>query len=930
MAATGGKNDTEIEVNENTAAMKTLVLKLIRIVLLLCLLFQCTYAQTPVTYWSFDGKDVYADEVAGKKFDVSRQSPRMKAIAGIKGGALGTDNDKTYAVTNFLRRTPALKDFTIEFFFKGQSFVFSTFPPPDFRINFTYGTVLINYTVLRKGKKAAEGWRIPLNGIGVNSYNNLANDEWHHFVFVMKHSGEMLLYIDGVNNAAFQKKITPYEAVAVSAGDGFRMRSSIDELAFYDKALDPGLIRQHNEEVRGGKNYTFRINPEVQKKLNTPVQQKATALDEKEFAPGYPLYDVQALDQLKAFPDPRYNKSVQMPRNFPWMDITYLHRELPQPGGKGFGKTDPVKAVAMTQELAERWNYYIELPCPRIDAKAAEKIYTDPKGLHGALIGFANKRKDLPTATVLFHVQIKPVHAGFTNQRAYVLDQKLPDEYYLRNSSGKVIMQGKKWLSPFAPLDFIQKDAQTTAFYVKQLAQHLNRPVTMLNENGEWFGHMRADALLKQDPDVAAFMKKNKMDHAQLSGWMQNRFDSVYKSTVLNVLGWKNTLFSFYNVSAYNSSYWPDYALRINTNGMVNKTPRSTPAFYPSTPGNWRMASGQLNGYGRIAEGRQKEIALGVKFFSPYVSAGWGFEEQNIRPAQWLALLKSMVMLGADFFYTGYFNITGGAGKWPNGSGPFDPRGYIYQAAMPAYAQAIASQVYNFLDKGQLLSDSGNPLPLAVQGASPAHLILVRKLGKQYLIYGSIQPTSNANGNAPLEGSTTIKLEGRKVTFPIRRQGSMYVLDESAARPVFYQLDGWHQYEHPFYWSKNFEQEAELAANAQDIRIVTEARGINDYDFTDAVSYVECEENGNLVFDIPPGTEGRNVLYIRARSEGKGNVVLSSGTGKAIAIQGKNWSWYRFEDAGISGGSTQIALRIKGKIQVDKIVLSEKNDLKLK
>ena len=97
-------------------------------------------------------------------------------------------------------------------------------------------------------------------------------------------------------------------------------------------------------------------------------------------------------------------------------------------------------------------------------------------------------------------------------------------------------------------------------------------------------------------------------------------------------------------------------------------------------------------------------MALGIKFFAPFISAGWNLEEKNIRPGQWLGLLKSMVMLGADFFHVGYFNVTGTTG-WPNGKGPNDPRGYIYQAAMPAYAQAIASQVWEFLDKGVLLED---------------------------------------------------------------------------------------------------------------------------------------------------------------------------------------------------------------------------------
>src|SRR5690606_4926132 len=147
---------------------------------------------------------------------------------------------------------------------------------------------------------------------------------------------------------------------------------------------------------------------------------------------------------------------------------------------------------------------------------------------------------------------------------------------------------------------------------------------------------------------------------------------------------------------------------------------------------------GALNGYGTVAEGRKKEMALGVKFFAPFVSAGWGLEDKNIRPGQWLGLLKSMVMLGADFFHVGYFNVTGGTG-WPDGKGPNDPRGYIYQAAMPAYAQAIASHIWEFIEKGKLLEDplsNNRNMPFSFNATNPNHLVIVRKLNQKFLIYG--------------------------------------------------------------------------------------------------------------------------------------------------------------------------------------------------
>lgn len=289
------------------------------------------------------------------------------------------------------------------------------------------------------------------------------------------------------------------------------------------------------------------------------------------------------------------------------------------------------------------------------------------------------------------------------------------------------------------------------------------------------------------------------------------------------------------------------------TNSLFNGTPRSTPSFYPSRPDNWRLASGPLNGYGTVAEGRKEEIALDVKQFAPFVSAGWNLEEKNIRPAQWLALLKSLVMLGADFFHVGYFNVTGTTG-WPNGKGPNDPRGYIYQIAMPAYAQALASHTWEFLEKGVLLEDplsKKSRMPFAFAASAPNHLVLVRKWKNQYLIFGSVQPNSNYQGNTPLEANTSIILEGHKIMFKIRRQGSMYIYNPSAKEAVFCQLDGWHQYEHPWYWKKSVEMEAENLEGVDSLSIITTRTASTESDFTNFDTYVRLEPGQVLSVSIP-------------------------------------------------------------------------------
>ena len=73
----------------------------------------------------------------------------------------------------------------------------------------------------------------------------------------------------------------------------------------------------------------------------------------------------------------------------------------------------------------------------------------------------------------------------------------------------------------------------------------------------------------------------------------------------------------------------------------------------------------------------------GDELFSPFVSPGWsGQAERNLRPAQWLGLLKVMVAWGAEWFYAGFFSLRA----------PFQPAdNWCWQAMMPAYAQALVA-----------------------------------------------------------------------------------------------------------------------------------------------------------------------------------------------------------------------------------------------
>lgn len=821
-----------------------------RIIAILFFLVTCGSAgmsQTPVFEWTFDGAEPLKDKVAGLTINTQTYPCTYTTVKGAVGNGISFSGTQCIAQINVLKKvTPG--SFSLAFFFKGHGFNFISFPSQLLSFNLTYPSIAFGSAYKNGTQVVSDYFSAKLTGAGSNSYDVLSDGNWHHVVFVFdKEKGRKQIWLDGTLSDQMQKNIKPGEQIFVDALDGFKGDATIDELAAFNKAIGQAeissMIRKKGVSFAGKEN------------SGKEAVVSKTGTDPLEFAPGYPQYTVQAIDQLKRFPGSRYTNEERVNRNVNWTDISYLHRELPEGQSGGFGKADPVKAIAITDELVNRWHYYIDIPVLRKDTLKAADEYRNQSTLAGALVQYARRNPSLPYAAILFQAQSDPGNAGFRNGRPFTVSQDLPDEYYLKDKSGKpIVYGGKKWLSPNAPLDYAMKDGITSGIYLKQLIAAAQRPPGIISENGEIFGHNRKEALLKQDPRVWKHFLSTGYSLEQYNGWFQNNIDSSYKMMVLKYAGLKPGInYSLFNLSAMNASYWPDYKMRRKLNQFSNKQIYSTPDFYPSSPENWLNANGALNGFTQLARGRLIEIQAGDLSFSPFVSAGWGKEELNIRPAQWLALLKSMVMLGADFFYTGYFNITGAGGKWPNGTGPYDPRGYIYQLAMPAYAQAVRSRIPEFFEKGTLLNPAnpkGTGAPFRFAGSNQSDLILVRKLGQKYLIYGSIQPNSNIKGNVPQTRNTEIVLDGRKIIFEIRRQGSMYILNLENKTPVFYQLDGWHQYEHPYYWNKDFTQEAEVFAKIEgrSWSYKTDNSG-GEFNFTKNATVLEMKSGVKVVYD---------------------------------------------------------------------------------
>ncbi|KYP15142.1 MAG: hypothetical protein A1D16_12620 [Flavihumibacter sp. CACIAM 22H1] len=812
-----------------------------RLIFFLNFLCAITYSQIPepaVTF-PFNRPDYREGKPIGAALNPGSNPCSIATIEGVMKEGLEIKGNSCLLSTNALQRIRK-DEFALSFFFKGGSFEFISYPKQAFSVTFNYPYFSFTTTTIQQGKEVRMFYKVDLTGAGRLSYDYYTDDNWHHIVFnYSKSKGRREIWTDGVLINASTAAVQSAGSVVFEASDGFKGNARLDELRFFSGYLPANAIASLS--ATSGK-----------KQAN--VAAMSTPFDVKEFAPGFPDYTVSLTEQLKKFPAPRYACQTTLPRNISWMDIAYLHRELPGKGGKGFGLPDPARAVEIEALMYRRWHYMLDIPLLRLDKKSANRQYGSTASLAGALVQYARQYPELEYSVISMQAQQNPSHAGFSSQRPYISSQDLTAGSYLKASDGRPLLEnGKKRLSPFMDTSIMRKDAETTVFYLSQLTDQLGRAPALISENGEVFGTAYRENLLQKDPAVWKAYRASGLSPQAYFGRFQTRLETVFRETVLRGLP-RSTEFSIFQVSGVQPEFWADYATRRVVNRRRDGSIRSTPDFYPLTPSNWQNATGAYNGYGAIAYGRMLELELGDQNFSPFVSAGWADETHNIRPAQWLALLKAMVMLGADFFYTGYFNVTGPGGRWPNGAGPNDPRGYAYQVAMPAYAQAIRSQVPDFFTEGTLL----NPAPktdrigqFRQNASAPNDLVLVRKWKEQYLIYGSIQPNTNQVGNVPDERTTTIELEGKKISFRIRRQGSVYVLKNLlSTHPVFYQVDPWHEVHHPYYWSEEAVLGATMFSKGNGaFSIIT--KSVNNSDFTDFATYVKAGAGTRLTYALP-------------------------------------------------------------------------------
>lgn len=311
-----------------------------------------------------------------------------------------------------------------------------------------------------------------------------------------------------------------------------------------------------------------------------------------------------------------------------------------------------------------------------------------------------------------------------------------------------------------------------------------------------------------------------------------------------------NTQKMFYNMFP-RSTYYPYYGLnRLGVDPVASNSHYATPQFYPYTPKRWKYTVSNFYGlftnFQSVREAKNQTGGID-KLFAPYISPGGDCHaDKNIRPTQWLALLKAMGVAGAEYFIP--FNYsTGTQALWnPCLTNPLYKdannnnitgdilSNYIWEPVVASYAQAVTSRYEKIMRFGDLLEgdnydQSGIRLPIwkGNIAGSEQNLIVIKKDATSdiFVLSASSQKEHNYQEDiyTPLaeirlrdySGSlnSTVLTDAPRIKIPMTRQGKTFIMDFSRTNFVLYPLDSWHEEGHPIYWKRSFLFEAEMNDN---------------------------------------------------------------------------------------------------------------------
>ena len=669
---------------------------------------------------------------------------------------------------------------------------------------------------------------------------------------------------------------------------------------------------------------------------------KAQTYDSLEYATG----TKSAQQQLMSYPLPRYKPGHTMNRNFIWFGLNYFS------GAQQSGVTNQqMIATAKTNavEFYNNWNYYFMVN-DNIGSYSSAANYADTNNiLSAALTAVAKRNPSYKTSAICFWAQI----GGNVN------NENLSSAHYIKNASGQYLdlngaTTSNKYWSPVAPSASIIADGQKQKTAFQNLTTALGRPLDILNENGEVIPLIDLNGgAVNNDPSISS--DKASSGYSSINDYRSYKYTyqtKLYRDQFTGVA--PSTIFTHYALDGQ-IDYRPLWNFAKTINSPINGRYYPTGDFYPRWPNNWKAWAGAWHGLGWFADCKYYEMLRGDSLMSPFVSAGWNIDEtQNMRPAQYLATLKILSGWGSEFFYSGYFSLSA---PWPNS------QNWGWQTVMPVYAQAIASRYEEYLKNGILLNGDvpryflssttlspNNPKYLFYTGDT-RQLVTVRQLKgtSKYVITTAQMVDANTVGNAPMSSYGKFKLGADSLWVEFRRQGSVYIYDATSATDrVFYQLDGWHQYEHPERWSSDFNIEAELFDNQPGTAAIKTERpnGTATGDYRNFTAYVTNTTTSPVTLDynFTPRSTATYSFWVRVRSRsgqsGSISVSLNGQDPKTIGcVTSTAWTWLSFDACSgqpirfqnLTAQQSKILRLIlsNANVEIDKILLTTNSALNL-
>lgn len=600
-----------------------------------------------------------------------------------------------------------------------------------------------------------------------------------------------------------------------------------------------------------------------------------------------------AIKQLTSFPLPQFRKGHHMHYNINWMNPKYW--------GGGGDRTIPIanavkNSVDIQLELAKNWNYAFCIS--NLRAAFDENQLDSPKAYTNQWIQLANKYPQYPLSIITFQGSAPAKLGGGEGNLSQTSLKKYPKSYFFQdkngnplNSGGVIKSNARKKLNYTIPNEIVIPDGKAQRVLFQRVLKRLTRPINFINENGEVPPHYIRDQGIWKDESMVRHKER-----LGISSWnvykakQKNRLRQAYSSQFLSLPELKNTEFSWYAIEGgFLDRY--DYSISREIQTPIRGQYYSTPNFYVRWPKNWIKYMGAAHGWEWIALGRKEEIKVGDKLFSPFVGAGWSAKpEENVRPGQWLGLMKCLGGVGAEFYYSGFFST---------GQAPFpSPVNYTWQGTSPVYAQAITSWYEEILKKGSLLKDEKNdPIITYPNSDSKNVLTVVRKhqSKEKYVIITTVQPYSN--DSQVWEKNVELSIKGNRLKVKARRQGSVYIYEKTkAGNFAFYQIDTWHEAGHPWHWKNDIHINAILNRYPGRENVMTEGiKEENGYmDMTNTISYVSFS-NQKRTYDFKlRNAKSKQNLILKLRSKnknGKGSIKMNGGAQFDFQTQNENWSY---------------------------------------